>query len=340
MRRAVLILYVILMLPVVAFARQDDRAVWDLSELFTVTDGGFQFYYPAGWLYDASNGLSFAETSKDLKALTDNDDSTNPSGAAFKMTLVSIEEFQQLMDSKNEPTLDEIADWIVETTGIVEQEARVEVPVMARRSVVVLAEDAKGLGIIYTLWRQADSVMVATLLAPDYQVIVKHGFSWGQLLSTVTPTNALELSDNVIDLTDTGLQVNYPAGWYPKPEEPGTVVEFKSDFNSDTPKGIQMVTLEATLSDMGLSEDATLDDLVQATIEGLALQEPVRQEEFIIAGQPAVMLAGTDGENSVLFTEVLINDQVVIIAARAVDGDRLTEFEPTFLTILQSVTQV
>lgn len=211
---------------------------------------------------------------------------------------------------------------------------------MARRSLVVLAEDKNGLGIVYTLWRQADSVMVASLLAPDYQTILEYAFSWGQLLSTLTPTNALELSDNAIDLTNTGLQVNYPAGWYPKPEEPGTVVEFKSDFNSDVPEGIQMVTLEATFTDMGLDKDATLDDVVEATIEGLALQEPFRQEEFIIAGQPAIMLAGTDGENHVLFTEALINDQVIIIAARAVDGDRLAEFEPTYLSILQNIAPV
>jgi hypothetical protein len=70
------------------------------------------------------------------------------------------------------------------------------------------------------------------------------------------------------------------------------------------------------------------------------LQEPIRQEDFIIAGQRAIMLAGTDGDNHMLFTEALINGQAVIIAARAVDQDRLTEFEPTYLSILQNVTPV
>jgi hypothetical protein len=140
------------------------------------------------------------------------------------------------------------------------------VAIMARRSLVVLAEDRNGLGIVYTLWRQADSVMVASLLAPDYEAILEHAFSWGQLLRTITPTNVLELSDNVIDLTNSGLEVNYPAGWYPNADEPGTIVEFKSDLNSDIPEGIQLLILEATLTDMGLDEDADLDDLTRRSL--------------------------------------------------------------------------
>ncbi len=181
--------------PLVTVAQNTD-AVWDLTEKFTVQDLGIEFNYPTGWFYDTSNGITFAESKADLRAAVDDDDKTQPDGTVFNFIAFPLTDVKQRV-GKN-AKLEDMADLVVELREITEKEDRVEIPVMARRTISAFGEDTNRLGHIATMWQQNDFLVVLNMLAPNYKTAVKSAYSWGQLLGSMVPTGALELSANTI----------------------------------------------------------------------------------------------------------------------------------------------
>src|SRR5690242_10450395 len=148
-------LMVLAIVPAAAFAQDatpeaTDQAIWNLSQKFTVTDLGFQFNYPEGWVTDSSAGIKLAENQDDLNTLLDTDDTTNPKGYAIFLSGASVTTLGLKADAK----LDDVVHALVTSTGITETESRVDEPIMARRSVTTIGTLPNGRGYIATVWLQ------------------------------------------------------------------------------------------------------------------------------------------------------------------------------------------
>src|SRR5690349_20827760 len=107
MRRlfALALLMLLVIVPTAAFAQDatpeaTDQAIWNLSQKFTVTDLGFQFNYPEGWVTDSSAGIKLAENQDDLNTLLDTDDTTNPKGYAIFLSGASVTTLGLKADAK------------------------------------------------------------------------------------------------------------------------------------------------------------------------------------------------------------------------------------------------
>jgi hypothetical protein len=334
-RTAVLMIFVMMLiaLPVVA---QDGQIVWDFSDdTLQVTDLGFEFNYPRDWLFDNSNGLAFSEDQDSITAFLDTDDSTQPSSDVLTVRGIGLSSIEGGTDS----TLDAIIDYAEQVTGFTETEPRGEVAVMGRRAVYIVGySDDEKVGELRAYWKQPDYLVEVALAAAAKSLDYNKAFTFGTMLSSFSPLGAQELSDNTVDISTAGLKVHYPKGWYPSPDNPNIAFALKADLKAENPTGLWFVAFEQSMDDLGLNKKATLDDVVEADITGVAMEEPIRREEFIIAGQPAIVLRGIEGSGAyILYAQALIEGQAVQIAVIAQDEQQLDEFEPTFLRILMSV---
>ncbi len=322
-----------------AVAAQSKNTTWDLTEKLTFTDLGFNFNYPAGWDYKAtpSSGVFFAENKSDLDAVTDGDNKTLADGSTIQMIGTKVSQLASALGT-DDPTLEQIADFVVESRGITEKEDRIDVPVMTRRTLAVFGADRAKQGWILTIWRQGDFVIGAFMTSPSYDEVVQLAGSWGALLTSIKPNDALALSKNTMPLAKVGAEFNYPQGWYPNPKNANLVYELKSDLQDSASEGMLLAGVEQTLADMQLKKNATIDDVVASNIESLALVGTVRREEFILFGQPAVTIRGTNGSGQfALLTQVILKGIVVQIGAISPDEAAIDTFEPTFIAMLQSL---
>jgi hypothetical protein len=326
-----------LVVPTVSLAQNNPGPVWDLTQTFTVTDLGFTFKFPKDWVNDTSNGIVLAATQDDIKAFSDDDPKTQPEGAVITINAVQISALKAQVGS--DPTLDDLANLVVKSGDIKETEARVEIPVMTRRSISVIGtSNANGRGGIATIWRQGDFLVIATASAPDMKEMIRLSYSWGQVIGSMSPVDAQPLSDTPLQLQAGGFEVSLPQKWYQSTDGSNIFYELKDDMKNNSFKGDVIAVGASALKDIGLTEKSTLNDVVDYNIKQFGLEEPIRREEFIILGQPALTIRGADKSGQwALVTQVIVDGKAISLAAAAPDEDKLNQFEPTWIAILKSV---
>jgi hypothetical protein len=326
--------------PLTIFA-QESKSVWDLTESLKISDFGLNVKYPAGWIYEAtnSNGIFLAETKEDIAALTDDDPATLATGSSIQLVGTKAENLAEALG--DDSSIDNVANLIVSARGITENEARVDVPVMTRRSLAALGEDQAKQGWIVSVWSQGDSYMAAFLTSPSYDDTLRLAFSFGQLLGSITPLEFLPLGSKTIVFPKNNAQINYPDGWFLNPDRAGSAYELESDIKNQTSEGLRISTIEVALTDANLKADATLADLVDFLIANGGLTEPVQREEFILLGQPAVTIRGPiTGGQYVVSTQTIIDGMIVQVSVLGADEAQVTAFEPTFIAMLQTLQVV
>ncbi len=334
-----LLLAVVVGVPV-AVAAQGGQAVWELDENLTFTDLGFNINYPADWEFGAteSSGVFFAETEDDLDQVTDSDPNTMGTDNTMQFIGTRIEDLAGVIGS-DDPTLEEIADFVVQSRGITENEARVEIPVMTRRSLSVLGQDAADQGWILTIWKQNGYAIGAFLTSPSYEETVRIAFSWGQLIGGIRPNDPLPLGKETVSLPNIKAEFAYPDGWIVDPENPNIVYELESDLENQTNNGSFLLVTEQKLPDTDMDLEQALDEVVTSTISSLGLVEPIRREEFILLGQPAVAIRGTN-ENEIeyaLVIQTIVNGAIVRIGLISPSESDIDALEPSFIYMLQSL---
>ncbi len=337
----VAMLLLALVIPAATFAQDSTpQSAWVLNQTFTVTDLGFTFKFPEDWLSDSSNGITLATTKSDIAAASDNDDSTVPEGDVITLNATHVADLKAQVGSN--PTLEDIADLIAKANDVKETESRVELPVMTRRSLSVIGNSQKDKRAgIATIWRQDDWVVVAALSAPSMSELVDLSYSWGQLIASMNPSDTLPLNSTPLQVTDGNFEINLPQKWYPKTDNPQEVFELKDDMKNDSFNGDIIIVGAQTLKDAGLTSKSTVDDLVDQNITTLGLEEPIRKEEFIILGQPAVTIRGGDDKNGwALVTQTIVDGDAITLAVIAPTEDKINAIEPTWISILQSVTAI
>lgn len=336
---SIAVLLLALVIPAVSFAQDNTSgAVWDLTQTFTVTDLGFNFLYPADWVYDTSNGITLAKSQDDIDLYNDNDNSTQPNTEVITINALKAADLEA-QAGKN-PTLEDIADLAVKIGDIKETEARVEIPVMSRRTLSVIGtSNTTGRSGFATIWRQGEFVVLATITAPSMKDLIHVSYSWGQILGSMTPTDALPLSTTPTEVTNGNFEISLPQKWYPSPDNPQLIFESKDDMKKNAYTGEFMAVVVQSLKDAGLTSKSTLDDAVKANINSFGLQEPITREEFIILDKPAITIRGADSSGQwAMITQALVDNQLVTGVVSAPSEDQLNQLEPTWLAVLKSIT--
>lgn len=348
MRRLIALLIVsLLLLPAAAFA-QDSEMLWELDKesYLDVTDLGFRFYYPTGWVWASGDGgIVIAPTQADLDAQMDGDDSTLPEDKVI--TLVGFP-ISDIAGKNKNPTLDDLADIVVETGGISES-TRFEVPVMSRRSIWVAGENSLGRSGIAALWTQNGYLILASLGAPDEQTISDTVYTWGYTLGNVTPLDAQDLGADQLssDLNQFTMQV--PDGWTLDPDEAQSttvVYELTDDVNAqlEDVDGLFLSLIDGKLTDLSFPEDTTAQDLAAAMNAsfGLDKDKNATQEEFVFLDQPAVVSTGavddgSGGTRGVILTAAVVGENAVVFVLIAPTPEDAVAFAPTWTSMMQSV---
>lgn len=340
MKRRFLSVLALLLLMIGAplvIAAQDSKSVWDLTENLKVTDLGLDVKYPSGWSYQAteSNGIYLAEDKADFEPVTDTDPTTIAKGMTIQLIATKTENLASALGDK--ATLDDLVDYVVNARGVTEKEARVDVPVMTRRSRVALGVDQAKQGWILSFWRQGEYYMGAFLTAPSYDEILRVAYSYGQLLGSITPLDALPLGKGIMNFPKTQTVMSYPDGWVLNPDKAGVIYELESDLKKDTPEGLTIPTTEVTLEEANVKEGTTVSDLVDSIVANLGLPKTVEREEFILFGQPAITIRGQINKNQyAIATQTIVDGHVLQVGVIGPDEETVTKFEPTFISMLQS----
>lgn len=328
---------ILLLLPAAAFA-QDSRAIWDLTQTITIEDLGIAMSYPDGWLHDGGangGGVTFAATEEDIVAQTDDERSTAATGYTLNVSHLPVDSVAEVIG--DEPTLENVLDFAAKSSQITETEDRVEIPVMGRRTLTLIGADPAGRAGFATVWRQGDRLVILNLDAPEMDMLMEAAYSYGLLMSTIVPLGAEDLSDNDVNLPNSGLKVPYPRAWYPSPDNTGAVFQLKSDLTAESVEGALIIMYEEIAEEIGLGKKATVEDYVDYTIEYYGLGEP-RREEFIVNGVPAITLRGTDGSGQFGLVTVSIQSGVpVTLAIIANNEEELDTLEPTWNMILKQI---
>lgn len=334
-RRSISILLLVLLAALPAAAQSDPRSRWELSNLFTVTNFGFQFSYPAGWLYTVHQGqVYFAEEQQTIDAVIDDASSTKALAPYFTINALPMSALREILGE--DVMLDQIADYAAEQAQITETEPRVDIPVMARRSVSLIGTNEEKRAGFVTMWIQDDYLLVMAFSAADMPTLIDLAFSWGQVLGSARPSEPLELSDTVIRMTDFAL--NIPRGWYPRPDAQNFVYELKTDMNNDAPpQGYLIIGYEEELEPLGLTPETTSAEYASYNEDYYDLLDGVQREEILVAGFPGVLLRGTDASGQWgLFANFVIDGKGVVVTIIAPDEEKIDAIKPTWVWMLQN----
>lgn len=347
MRRFLLglvLLLVALGVPFSAFA-QDQELGWKLDpkNYLDVSDIGFRFYYPVDWVWGSgSDGISFAENQADLDAQLDDDDTTIPEGRIMSVLGIPL---QALPPSDEPQDMQDYADFVVEAGAITETEPRVEFPVMARRSVSMIGENARGRFGIGTIWTQNGYLVLTSLGVSDQATLNELAYSWGVTIGSTRPLEAEALGKGALSSPVSQFTMNYPDGWTPAANQPDSVVyELEADVGAELTEmeGINLSMGDSPLADMGMQDAESVDAIAVFMAENFGLDETATHEEFIFLGQPAVVSSGeiddgSGGKRGLILTSSIVGDNVVMFVLFAPTAERAAEFIPTWVAMMQSV---
>ena len=348
MRRLItMIVFTLLVLPFAAFA-QDQKIGWNLQDdnYVDVTDLGFRFYYPTGWVYDlkSGKGINLADTQAGLDAQLDDDDSTQAAGMTIEIRGLPLAGLTDLGDN---PSLDDIVDFAVKASDVTEP-TRTEAPVMTRRSITVIGSNSAGREGFATFWKQGDYVVIVTLGLPEKVTVKEMGYTWDVTIGSIKPLDAQELGDGLLTDEASHFTINYPADWTPDPKQPVVVYERADDVGktfSDV-KGSVFTFSDGALSELDLQNDATLDDVVEKAKAAFNLDDSAISEEFILLGQPAVTLSGEPTADSggaghgLIVTVGLVDGRAIVLILVAPSKDAADTFMPTWIQMLRSVKPI
>jgi hypothetical protein len=344
MRRSLtLIVFALLVLPFVVSA-QDQKIGWNLQDdhYVDVSDLGFRFYYPTGWVLDTSKGIALGQTQEDIDAQNDDDDSTQAAGMVIGIRGIPL---AGLTDLGDDPSLDDIVDFAVKGSDVTE-DSRAETSVMTRRSITVNGSDKAGRQGFATFWKQGDYVVFVTLGLPEKVTVKEMAYTWDVTLGSVKPLDAQELGDGMLTDDTSHFTINYPADWTPDPKQPVIVYELADDIgqkNFNDVKGSVFTFSDAALSDLQLKDDATLDDVIEKAKLAFDLDDTVTREEFVLLGQPAITISGQPSADSpgasrgVVMTIGLVDGRAILLILAAPSKDAIDSFMPTWIQMLRSV---
>lgn len=341
MRRILLAATLLALLIVPGMALAQPVTPFDNMVDFAITDQGFTIPVPDGWVFQSNNQgkVAFASTQDELDLVTDDDDATQPSGSVITLNIISVDAIKEAFpDLGDAPTLSDLVDLVVTQSGLTELQDRVEVPILARHSITIFGQTPDTRTGVISFWQQKGLLLSLALSSPDTDTLTSLLMGWGNALSNIKPIDALELDETqTILLTDFSIKI--PAGWTPQPDQPNIVYELADDVTSgDTAKGALIVAYEEELAAAELTDESTAVDYAAFNQTYYALTEPVRSEEFIILGQPAITLRGTEeGGQWTLLTQTIINGKAVTLGIVTNSEEELDKLEPTWIAMLRSI---
>ncbi|MEQ8672344.1 MAG: hypothetical protein RLP44_15680 [Aggregatilineales bacterium] len=341
MRRSILLLLLALFIFPLAVSAQDDNVLlFDLSETYTDEELSLEFPYPADWVFDDSTEtLYMAENEADLAAELDDDETTNAEGYTITLGTIPVAALQL-----ENPTLDEAVDIIVAAVGLNITET-VEVPIMTRRSIVVIGVDEDGEAGLASMWLQNGLVVVFSMGTPEDEVSGDTGFSFGNIIGAMLslPAEGFELTE-VQELPDFGVAINYPTGWIAVTTETGvrfyeTEEDAANDASGAAPVNYAVAFLFTNVSEMGLPEGfaySDFPDLAQTLFEPT---EIFSIDEHVILDIPGILLVGAS-ELQATAAGIFLdgeNDRALVVGVSAPDPQALTDFQSTGIAMFQSL---
>jgi len=334
-------LIVVLLLPVMGTIHaQENEALFELTDTFTVADLGFEFNYPSGWVTDSSTGIYIAENDDDLAAGIDGDDTTQPEGYSITVNGIEIDAL-----GLEEPTLDDIVDFIVTQSGITVSET-LDLPVMSRRGILIIGVNPDGRAGLATVWLQNGYIVSFSMGTAEESVSRDLGYTYGLMVGSIKPIDALDLAEAPEELTDYGFSITYPADWLVVSDESGSrAYELESDFANDaetaTPEGLALGILTGNLEEMDMPAETTADDLAAAFLAGS--DDITELGEFLILETLGKGFSGTQPSGGFFAAVIAVDEESGLFTAfivSAPDAETYAAFENTFLTVLKSVTAI
>ena len=345
MRKLTVLFVAILMTLAFTVQAQDENEFIfsDLDEEFTVQDLGLTFSYPSDWTWNADSGILVAENESDIEAQNDDDDTTNIDGTIITMNAFPVDSF-----GLEDPTLDSLAEFLVEFIEIEVSEI-VEVPVMARRAITFIGGDETASGVA-TMWVQNDLLVFFSMRSADRVIDSDFGFTWGIILSTVTPITELELTET-LELPDFGVSVDYPEGWTPVITEDGlTIYELEEEaaVQAEFSEGLTFILtiLETPFETFGLPEEPNTDDLIILLDQLLIVAgdvTPVATEEYVIVGFEGASVIGISEDREFVQGAFLVStsdSRLMLTGMTAGDMDTLIANDALLTAMLQSITEL
>lgn len=333
-------LAVCLIIPALPVSAQEGarQPLWDLTRTFTVEDLGFTFNYPDGWVYDTSDGITFAENAEDLaKAIDDDDIGTQPAGYTIRLIAAPVAAF-----GLEGAPLDDVVDFILPQAGITVDE-RFDLGVMGRRTVTITGVNEVGRAGIASLWLQDGYVVIFSLGTPESTLASDVSYTWGVIVGGALPLNTLDPAADLIVSEDLGFDMLYPDGWYFRLARNEVLIyELEEDFNTQTnqPAGTAVDIIDLAADDIGLTLDNTIDEVLNFLAGVLRITESVPGNEYMVLGRVVTSLNGvTEDGRSVTVGAAIAEDRsfVHVYAFSAPDEEAWQTFHPTWLAMLQYI---
>ncbi|NWF69620.1 MAG: hypothetical protein HXY40_11095 [Chloroflexi bacterium] len=342
MRKIVFALLLLCLLAApAAFAQEaTPQPLWELTQDVEIAALGVHFNAPAGWAVESFSGFTVvAATAEAAQEYAD-----GQSVSDFALGIAGIP-LQEMTDDPDTP-LDEI--FATTTVGLEVTESG-ETTVNLRPALYAVGV-GNGQGALVAIWKQDGFLMVFGMAVPAPEADVDMAFSYGMILGTVRPLVSDEITpaEERYEVIDLGFDLFYPAGWTAADAAevlgvPGVMFyESAEDVGAPTPtdSAIAILNVESSLEDLGLEDDATMEDIANVIAGLFQVTEPELDDEFVVNGAPGIGFNGSANPTRVGFVIVTYdreNEVVGIYTLSTADEETLALYRPAFLAMLWSI---
>jgi hypothetical protein len=327
----------LLLVPATGVLAQND---WEFSKTFTVTDLQLTFRVPKGWVFDTTNGIALAEQQSDLDVQTDSDPKTIPEGITINFIATTIDK----LGLEATATLEDALQTLIDLAGVtVDEQFEFTQPVMGHRVLVITGTLTSGRDTATAVWLQDGRLVVVSLGTPDKDTTFSQANNFGRFIGTFAPLDPLELDAPIELAAVPGYSMSFPTDWTLVTSPDLEVYQYKQDQKaSGTIKGISMLITHGSVSDlqteMKTRKAPTLPELLDYFNGKLALKDPIQRSELKLFDQPALGILAASSRGVYVRTVVgIVDDEVYIMLVAAPDEQAMTDFQPTWIAMLQSI---
>jgi|GEM_PF-4456920 len=313
-----------------------------LGEVYLVEGLGIQFEYPAGWLPNTQQDITFTADPAEMPIATDGDPSTKPLSPFISMDFLPLAAVGLPMDADTEDAFKVINDVLA-----LQIDEQYETGVLSKRAVTVLAADSNDDYGIITFWIQRDVVVVFIMSTPNADGAKSLLSDWETILTTLRPIQSPPLTLEVTSQFG-NLAWQLPEGWhvFDGPDRFGAFAS-RNDYDLyqigqfQLFEDVVITVLYQPVSDLMnaglLTEPDDLDELLNLNMQFLNLQNPIVREGWALEG-PAYSVEAPNGDGFYTYGVMgFVDDNVYYVQASGFNVQRVIDFKLIFDWIIANL---
>jgi hypothetical protein len=323
------------------------KIVWD--DRYDIPSLNLSLLVNSEWRTNAQNDVyTFTQTQADLEALLDSDPATTAQNTAYRLIVLPLAQIG--IDIRQANILDITRQLL---TGNLTIEHSLNFSVAGRRAIVATGINTEGRGALTAVWTTREQLFVLAMGVGAGETYEAYGFTFGAFLGGIRVLGAQETSQTITDDLHP-LSYAIPQTWLYQAYANQRLTRLFANradrdlMNSTIPDKVfsdnWVLIRQVPYADLNFTSATNLVAL--RVYLQFTMLSPQYEGEFFVGGEVGVGMSGAGEQvgfaRDALFIVVTLNTQreiATFYVLHSKDNDTLQQGLPTFLQILNTVTQ-